>query len=180
MALSLSAISQARYQASVLATLGKWLSYYLNSEYTSSWAKVGGGVTVYAERPQTPAEGALTKPRVVLSLAGEESHAQTLTVGPDPLPGDPGHTAHFNCTYLRLNIEAECVSDEHTGSAMTCYDLASAVRRVCEMHSSDLAAAGLLFVSARPGETTEQDGTGLWVGTVTITVEFALLGEKVS
>lgn len=179
MALSLSAISQARYQTGVLVSLSKWLAYYLGgTEYTAAWAQVGGGVTVYAEKPQTPAEEALAQPRVVLSLGGEESHAQTLAEADDP--DDPGETANFNCTYLRLNVEAECFADDNTGAAMTCYDLASAVRRICEMHGGDLASAGLLYVSARPGETTLAEDTDLWIGTVTITVEFALLGQRVS
>jgi hypothetical protein len=181
MVLSLTAISQDRWQVGVVVTLGKWLAYYLGgSDYTAHWAKVGGGVTVYAPHPQTPPEESLSKPRLILRSPAEEQSVATLAQGADPLPEDPAHTALFNCTYLRLSVEAEATTDDNTGGELTCLDLLSAVRRICELHASDLAQAGLLFIGARPGETTYQEETGLWVGPCTLTVEFALLGEKVS
>lgn len=180
MALFLTPITQDRWQVGVIVSLGKWLSYYLNSSaYAATWAKVGAGVEVWAPRPQAPPTAALSKPRLILRPAGEEQSARTVAEGADPLPGEPEHKANFNATYMRLTVEAECYTDDQTGEELSCYDLISAVRRIVELHETDLSAAGLLFIGASPGEITREEDTGLWLGLVTLTVEFCVLGEKV-
>jgi len=178
MALTLSAVNQSRFHSDVLRVVSKWLAYYLGTEYATAWGKVGGGVNVYLQEPNVPPQAALAKPLVVLRHTGETGRAQTVDEQPDP--EHPGETALYNLTYMRLGLEARCVTDDKTGKRLTCYDLVSAVRRICEQHGSDLLQAGLLYVSAEPGEVAMEDETGLWSGVCNIEVEFGLLGEKVS
>ena len=177
---ALTAVDQTRYQSATGAALRAWLAHYLAAtEFQELFAKVGNGVDVYFKDPGLKAVNELTKPRLILWYASEEAHP-TIFEAPDPQEGDPGHTALFHGSFVTMTWEVEATTGPTTGAQLTCMDLLTTVRRICELHHSDLAAARLLLMPAvRQSEIVKDDELNLWHGTLTLEVEIALTGAKV-
>lgn len=178
--MTLTTVDQARYQSGTGAALRTWIAYYLAATgFKEAFAKVGNGVDVYLKDPGLPPAEKLTKPRLTLWYSSEEAHP-TIFEAADPQEGDPGHTALFYGSYITMTWELEATTGPTTGAQLTCMDLLTAVRRICELYHSDLLTAGLLLMPAvRQAEIVKDETLNLWHGTLTLEVEIALTGAKV-
>jgi len=176
MALSLTAVDQARYITDTKRAIVEFLRYYLNDDdsetglaYAARWAKLtGGAVRVETTRSERKAEPqGLDMPTVFLRKDSERVVYAAMDSG----------QYQYNGEWHEMDFKLEVVTDGDTGRGIAADDISSAIGKIFAEHRKDLNVAGVRVVEIGGGSEDDSPGDGFFLNIHDLEVEVVLFGD---